>query len=100
MGDVLMVDTDRSFTGQDGQAIGPDLDGEGVPVVLAGRLFDLGVGIDHVFVLQNTFTVRRPGGWNEEAPRAVADTTNSFLRFYEDEVDEDGELDDGVDEEE
>lgn len=100
MGDVLMVDTDRSFTGQDGQAIGPDLDGEGVPVVLAGRLFDLGVGIDHVFVLQNTFTVRRPGGWNEEASRAVADTTNSFLRFYEDEVDEDGELDDGVDEEE
>ncbi len=100
MGDVLVVDTDRSFTGQDGQAIGPDLDGDGVPAILAGRLFDLGVGIDHVFVLQNTVTVRRPGGWDEEASRAVADTTNSFLRFYEDEGGGDAALDDGGDEEE
>lgn len=86
-GDVLIIDTDRSFTGQDGQVIGPDLDGEGVPAVLARRLFDLGLGIDHVFVLQNTVTVRRPGGWDESSSEAVADTTNSFLRFYEDDED-------------
>ncbi len=87
LGDVLMMDTDRSFTGQDGQAIGPDLEGDGVPVLLAERLFDLGLGIDHVFVLQNTVTVRRPVGWDEEAMRAVADTTHSFLRYYEDDED-------------
>lgn len=97
VGDVLVIDTDRSFTGQDGQVIGPDVDGEGVPGVLARRLFDLGLGIDHVFVLQNTVTVRRPGGWDEGSSTAVTDTTNSFLRFYED--DEDAEPD-GSDEEE
>ena len=98
VGDVLMIDTDRSFTGQDGQAIGPDLDGDGVPVILARRLFDLGIGIDHVFILQNTVTVRRPGGWDDQASGAVADTTNSFLRFYPDD-DEDFEPG-GADEEE
>lgn len=98
-GDVFMLDTDRSFTGQDGQAIGPDLDGEGVPGVLAERLFALGLGIDHVYILQNTVTVRRPGGWDEYASRAVTDTTHSLLRFYEDEDDGDAEPE-GVDEEE
>lgn len=82
MGDVLMIDTDRSFTGQDGQAIGQDLEGEGVPRLLAERLFGLGLGIDHVYILQNTVTVRRPGGWAAETADAVADTTHSFLRYY------------------
>ncbi len=99
IGDVLVIDTDRSFTGQDGQAIGPDLQGDGVPVILAGRLFDLDLGIDHVFILQNTVTVRRPGGWDDESSRAVTDTTHSFLRFYEDDDDEDAEAD-AADEEE
>lgn len=84
MGDVMVMDTDRSFTGQDGQSIGEELEGHGVPLLLARRLFDLGLGIDHVFVLQNAVTVRRPGGWDEESSRAVTDTTHSFLRFYPD----------------
>ena len=82
MGDVLIIDTDRSFTGQDGQVITPDSDGEGVPGVLASRLFDLSLGIDHVFVLQNTVTVRRPGGWDEDSAGSVSDVTHTFLRFY------------------
>ena len=86
VGDVLVIDTDRSFTGQDGQSIGPDLTGQGVPLQLARRLFGLDVGIDHVFVLQNAVTVRRPGGWDEESAQAVTETTHSFLRFYPDEL--------------
>lgn len=82
IGDVLLIDTDRSFTGQDGQAVGESLDGEGVPGVLAERLFGLGLGIDHVYVLQNTVTVRRPGGWDELTADSVTDATHSFLRFY------------------
>lgn len=85
MGDVLMVDTDRSFTGQDGHIIAPGDDGEGVPGVLADRLFGLDLGIDHIYVLQNTVTARRPGGWDEESAQAVTDVTHSFLRFYPDE---------------
>lgn len=88
MGEVLMIETDRSFTGQDGHVITSDLDGEGVPRLLAERLFGLGLGIDHMYVLQNTVTVRRPGGWDDESGRAVTDTTHSFLRYYEDDYDD------------
>lgn len=84
MGDVLLVDTDRSFTGQDGQMITPATPGEGVPGVLANRLFELGLGIDHIYVLQNQVTVRRPAGWDDAARDKVADVTRYFLRYYPD----------------
>ena len=85
LGEVLIVDTDRSFTGQDGHVITPDSESEGVPGVLATKLFDLGLGIDHVFILQNIVTIRRPGGWDEDSAGSVTDVTETFLRFYEDE---------------
>jgi len=85
MGDVLIVDTDRSFTGQDGHAITVGTEGEGVPGLLAERLFALDLGIDHVFVLQNTVTVRRPGGWDEDSAGRVSDVTHTFLRYYDEE---------------
>ena len=85
MGDILIVDTDRSFTGQDGQVITPESEGTGVPAQLATRLFDLGLGIDHVFVLQNTVTVRRSDGWDEDSAGQVTDTTHTFLKFYDEE---------------
>lgn len=88
MDDVLLVDTDRSFTGQDGHTITPGSDGRGVPGLLARRLFGLDVGIDHIYVLQNTVTVRRPGGWDEATAEAVVDVVHSFLRFYPDDEEE------------
>jgi hypothetical protein len=87
MGDVLLIDTDRSFTGQDGHIITPQSERYGVPGVLAGRLFDLDIGINHIYVLQNTFTVRREGGWDQDAADEVARVTESFLRYYPDETD-------------
>jgi hypothetical protein len=54
-----------------------------VPGVLAGRLFDLDLGIDHVYVLQNTVTLRRPGGWDDASKEAVAGVVESFLLFYD-----------------
>jgi hypothetical protein len=83
LGDVLLLDTDRSFTGQDGSAMAPASRGGGVPGVLADALFDLGLGVDHVYVLQNTVTVRRPGGWDEESKAAGTAVLESFLRFYD-----------------
>lgn len=88
MGDVLMVDTDRSFTGQDGHMITPDTERYGVPGRLADRLFDLDSGIDYVFVLQNAVTVRRSGGWDQESAGAVGDVVASFLRYYPDDEEE------------
>lgn len=85
MGDVLMVDTDRSFTGQDGHVMSTGSDLQGVPGLLAERLFALDLGIDYVYVLQNTVTLRRPQGWDEQSTTAVTDVTGSFLRYYPDE---------------
>jgi hypothetical protein len=84
MDDVLLIDTDRSFTGQDGESITPQAPGEGVPGLLASRLFDLGLGIDYVFVLQNQVTVRRSEGWDDSARDQVTDVTRYFLRYYPD----------------
>lgn len=82
MGDLLLIDTDRSFTGQDGMAMSPESPGHAVPGTLAHRLFDLGLGIDHVYVLQNAVTVRRTGGWDEESRAAVTAIVEGFLLFY------------------
>lgn len=81
-GDLLLIDTDRSFTGQDGMAMSPVFRGHAVPGSLADRLFELGLGIDHVYVLQNAVTVRRPGGWDEESKNAVISVVEGFLLFY------------------
>jgi hypothetical protein len=88
MGDVLMVDTDRSFTGQDGHVMTSGSGRLGVPGVLADRLFALDLGIDHVYVLQNTVTVRRPGGWDDAGEASVSDVVSSFLRYYPDDEEE------------
>ena len=85
VGEVMIVDTDRSFTGQDGETVTPGDPRTGVPGVLAGRLFDLGLGIDHVFVQQNLVTVRRSGGWDPESTDMVTEVTRHFLRFYDEE---------------
>jgi hypothetical protein len=85
VGELLLLDTDRSLTGQDGYEMSPDEPGSAVPGRLAERLFGLDTGIDHVFVLQNTITVRRPGGWDESTLAGVKDEVQSFLRFYREE---------------
>ena len=67
------------------EALTPDSERHGVPGRLADRLFALDIGIDHVYVLQNTVTVRRPGGWDEDTAGLVSDVTSTFLRFYDEE---------------
>ena len=83
--DILVIDTDRSFTGQDGQAISAGEQGHAVPGLLAERLFSLDIGIDHVHVLQNIITLRRSGGWDEDSAGQAVDVAGSFLRFYDEE---------------
>lgn len=84
LGEVLVIDTDRSFTGQDGHRITRDSPGYGVPGKLAERLFELELGVDHVYVLQNTVTVRRTTPWDDDSAAAVAEVTGTFLRHYPD----------------
>jgi hypothetical protein len=82
MGDLLLVDTDRSFTGQDGVAATRDEPGVAVPGKVAARLFELDAAIDHVFVLQNSVTVRRRSGWDEQAKSGALAAIEGFLLFY------------------
>lgn len=82
MGDVLLVDTDRSFTGQDGVVMTPDSARPAVPGLLAERLFGLDIGIDHIFVLQNQVTIRRVGGWDDESKAAALSAVEGFLLHY------------------
>jgi hypothetical protein len=84
IGDTLLIDTDRSFTGQDGQEIMQGQVGIAVPGMLATELFTLDIGIDYVYVLQNTVSVRRPDGWDSGTIESVKESTAGFLRHYDD----------------
>lgn len=84
IGHTLLLDTDRSFTGQDGQSMTPTTPGDAVPGQLAGELFALDPGIDHIYVLQNTVSIQRSEGWDESLISKVTEATTAFLRFYQD----------------
>lgn len=84
IGDALVVDTDRSLAGQDGEGFSRDVTGDATfPARLAARLFEGDAGIDHVFVMSNTVTIRREGGWDSAAEDAARSVVSRFFRFYE-----------------
>lgn len=85
VGEVLVLDTDRSLAGQDGEAFSSPEQAaadDTFPARLAGTLFAADPQLDHVFVMSNTVTVRRPAGWDEQAIAAVTELVAEFFRFY------------------
>lgn len=91
IGDVLLVSTDRSFTGQDGETYRPNTpkDGDAVnsgaifPAQLATRLFESDISIDHVYVMSNVLSIKRVGGWGDGPVASARDIVSSFFLFYE-----------------
>lgn len=86
VGDVLLVSTDRSLTGQDGETYMPGHPiepGATFPAHLAARLFESDPGIDHVYVMSNVLSVRRREEWDDASVAAARDVVSSFFRFYE-----------------
>jgi len=81
-GEVLLIDTDRSVTGQDGKAFGRNEGASTIPGRLAEAIFSVDGEIDHVYLLQNTVTVRRRGGWDEAATAEVETAVSSFFLYY------------------
>ena len=84
--DVLLVSTDRSFTGQDGESYGPGnpIGSDAIfPAQLAGRLFESDPSIDHVYVMSNVLSIRRKGGWDDPSVGAAREVVGSFFLFYE-----------------
>ena len=88
--DMLLVSTDRSLTGQDGETyrpntlttadpVGPDAI---FPAQLAERLFQSDSSIDHVYVMSNVLSIRRQGGWDDASVASTRDVVATFFLFY------------------
>lgn len=83
--DVLMVNADRSFSGQDGETYSSAPDNPTTfPGQLAVRLFEADPSINHIYVMSNTVALRRTGGWDDASTSTATDTISSFFRFYPD----------------
>ncbi len=101
--DMLLVSTDRSLTGQDGEtyrpntptnsaptnSVGPDAI---FPAQLAERLFQSDSSIDHVYVMSNVLSIRRQGGWDDASVASTRDVVASFFLFYGTQPPADAEL--------
>jgi hypothetical protein len=84
---VLMIDTDRSLAGQDGETFGgieAARRSTTFPGRLAVRLFEADPDIDHVFVMSNQVSLRRFAGWDDAAADRVARLVTEFFRVYPD----------------
>ena len=82
---VLMIDTDRSLAGQDGErysGVEAARLKSSFPAKLAVRLFESDVEVDHVFVMSNAVSVRRPSGWSDDAVDRTSDVVAAFFRYY------------------
>ncbi len=86
IGDVLVIDTNRSLAGQDGEAYTPGYTTTSTtfPARLAERLFEADADIDRVHVMSNAVSVTRSGGWTPEAESSIHDVVTRFFRFYPD----------------
>jgi hypothetical protein len=88
--DMLLVSTDRSLTGQDGETYRPSSPTNGDPVdpdaifpaQLAARLFQSDSSVDHVYVMSNVLSIRRQGGWDDASVAATREVVASFFLFY------------------
>ena len=86
---VLLVSTDRSLTGQDGESFTGPVSAGAVKTFggqVAARLFTNDPAIDHIYVMSNALSLRRRGGWDEAAAATALDTISSFFRFYRDDL--------------
>ena len=83
--DIVMFDTDRALTGQDGVSFSSseEISDTEYPAELAKRLFADVPGIDHVFVASNQVVVRRPHGWDDDVVESAKQVIAGFFRFYE-----------------
>jgi hypothetical protein len=95
LGDVLLISTDRSLSGQDGETYRPIIDvgsddvassevGDNptFPAKLSVRLFESDPKIEHVYVMSNTVSIGRTGGWDETAIEGARQVVSTFFRFY------------------
>lgn len=85
--EVLVLDTDRSITGQDGSGFDSAeaaREANTFPGRLAALLFAGVADLTHVFVSSNQVVAARRGGWDDASVGAASDIVASFFVFYPD----------------
>lgn len=83
--DSLLVSTNRSFTGTDGEGFdsqGAASAGTTFPAKLAADLFESDTAVERVFVSQNVVVITRDGGWTSEATASASSVVGDFFLFY------------------
>ena len=84
LGEVALIHTDRSITGQDGTVYASaDETDDRFPGMLAARIFGGAEDVTHVFVASNQVVVGREGGWDDATLAAVARIVSEFFVFYD-----------------
>ena len=86
MDEILMIDTDRSITGQDGVTYPSRSDAEAdgtFPGQLATRLFGSDTAIAHVFVGSNGVVIKRPAGWDDATLGSAFQLVQDFFLYYQ-----------------
>jgi hypothetical protein len=81
-GDIAVFVTDRTITGQDGDAFSRTGPFEGFGGTVAERLLTSDPAIEHVFVQFNVVSVRRNGGWDDGALERASEQIGDLFLVY------------------
>lgn len=85
IGESIILDTDRSLTGTDGEGYDSGEAASGAstfPAKLAVELFESDEALTRVYVSQNVVIVTRSGGWPQDAAEAASKVVEEFFLFY------------------
>ena len=85
LGDVAVFDTDRSFSGQEGETF-PDAEAAAASDTFSGlvanALFEAVPSLISVYVFSNALSIRRLGTWTDEQASAAAGIIRNSLVHY------------------
>jgi hypothetical protein len=86
LGNMLVIDTNRTLTGQNGEAYASldDAVGPTLPAELAGSLFSSLGDVDHVFTASNSISVRAKQAWSEPDVAIANATVRNFFTYWDD----------------
>lgn len=86
LGDVALFDTDRSFSGQEGETFSDSESARAsgtYPGRVAAALFTRISSLESVYVFSNTISVKRAGGWTADLVDEAAGLVRNALIHYE-----------------
>lgn len=85
LGNMLVIDTNRTLTGQNGEAYASlkDAVGPTLPAELAGSLFSALGAVDHVFTASNSVSVRSTEAWNDAEVATANATVRNFFTYWD-----------------